>query len=214
MEQVRSLMGLSLKFFVPQVFSVIIYFAINIIISQTQNPEQVAVYNVGYRYFSIPITIALIFAAPLWSAFTDAFTKKDRVWMKNTNRRIDKLFLILSVFTLLLYFISSPVFELWVGEKITVPGKVSFAFLFYTILIIYQSLKIQIINGVGKINIQILITSILGIIFIPLSLIAGKYFALSGIIYALCFVYLVIDVLVCFQTEKLINGTAKGIWNR
>ena len=49
----------------------------NIIITRIEGPDVVTQYNIAYKYFNVLNMFALIILSPFWSAFTDAYVKKD-----------------------------------------------------------------------------------------------------------------------------------------
>ena len=84
----RDLMSLGIKFFIIQMAAVILYQTSNIIIAHLFGPEQVTPYNIAYKYFGI-ITMAFgMIMVPLWSAYTEAWIKKDISWIKNTIKKL------------------------------------------------------------------------------------------------------------------------------
>ena len=79
-EAIKDVFGLGGKFFFLQISFIIIFQTTNILISQFAGPEQVTVYNVTYRYMNIALMLLNIVMAPVWSAMTDAYAKKDFNW--------------------------------------------------------------------------------------------------------------------------------------
>lgn len=45
-------------------------------------PDQVTIYNLSYKYFSVLIMAFSIVISPLWSAITEAYVRKDFKWFK------------------------------------------------------------------------------------------------------------------------------------
>ena len=80
---IKDLFGLGAKFFLIQIQVVILYQCTNILISNVSGPDEVTSYNIAYKYLGVAMMVYTIIISPLWPAFTDAYTKKDFVWMKN-----------------------------------------------------------------------------------------------------------------------------------
>lgn len=72
-----DLMKLGRKFFIIQISAIVLFMTSNIIIIQLLGPEEVTIYNIAYKYFSIPIMVFAIIMTPIWSAVTEAYVKKD-----------------------------------------------------------------------------------------------------------------------------------------
>ena len=87
---VKDLFGLGYKFFIINIQVIVFYQSTNILISNVSGPEDVTSYNIVYKYIGVSSMIFQIILAPLWPAFTDAFTRKDYQWMKNIYNKIDR----------------------------------------------------------------------------------------------------------------------------
>lgn len=81
---VRSVVGLGGQFFVVMFSMLFIFQLTNIILSRVQGPEAVTQYNIAYKYFNVLNMAANIILTPFWSAFTDAYIKRDYNWMRGT----------------------------------------------------------------------------------------------------------------------------------
>lgn len=119
LEFVKDLWSLGVKFFLIQIQVLILYQCTNLLITNISGPDQVTTYNIAYRYLSVGMILYFILLSPLWPAFTDAYVKKDFVWMNGVYRRMCKIYLA-SVLLLLLMVVFSPiVYEIWIGNKVT-----------------------------------------------------------------------------------------------
>lgn len=58
----------------------------NIIISRVQGPEVVTQYNLAYRFFNVLLMVVVIVLNPFWSAFTEAYAKRDYNWMRSVRK--------------------------------------------------------------------------------------------------------------------------------
>ena len=73
----KSLMGVGFKFFIIQLAGIIQFQTANFIIMRNYGTEDVTVYNIAFKYFNVLILGMSILISPLWSAVTDAYSKKD-----------------------------------------------------------------------------------------------------------------------------------------
>lgn len=90
---VRSVVGLGGQFLL--LCFLCFYFQLtNIILSRVQGPEAVTQYNIAYKYFNVLNMAANIILTPFWSAFTDAYIKRDYNWMRGTLEKLEKLWLL------------------------------------------------------------------------------------------------------------------------
>ena len=73
----KNILGLGGQFFVIMISMLFIFQFINIILSRVEGPDAVTQYNIAYKYFNVLNRVATIILTPFWSAFTDAYVKKD-----------------------------------------------------------------------------------------------------------------------------------------
>ncbi len=210
----KSLLNIGGAFFLIQLGALILYETDNIIITRTLGPNEVTVFNIAYKYFSI-ITIAFaIVATPYWSAFTDAYAKNDLEWIKHSLRKLRMLCFYFGIFSLILYLLSGTFYKLWIGDKIPVPASLSLTIAVYAVLQTWTVVHAYLLNGVGKFRIQLILIISTGIINIPLSVFLIKYTGLAGTVIANIIVMLIINAFITYQCKLIINRKAEGIWNK
>ncbi len=210
----RNLMDIGLQFFVIQIGALILFQTDNIIITQLFGPQEVTVFNTAYKLFSVVIMIFTIIVTPLWSAFTEAYTKSDFLWIKSTMSKMKKIWLLQIILTVLILISSSWIFNFWVGDQVKIPFTLSLSLSLYVIVCTWQSIHVYLLNGIGKIKLQLYLVTISGIVNIPLSLFLGKKFGLAGITFANTLLFFIMGIFFYIQTNKIINQKANGIWNK
>jgi O-antigen/teichoic acid export membrane protein len=210
----KPLMGLGLKFFIIQGSAVFIYETTNIIITQILGPQSVTVYNIAYRYFSIAAMLCGIIASPLWSAYTEAYIKEDFIWMKNIIKKVNQFWLGMVLFITLLLVSSKYMYVLWIGHSVDVSWKISVLMALNMIAVVRFSLFIIIINGIGKIQLQLIINVLLSCVFIPISVFLCKCYGIVGVIIANFIVNMIFAIIAPIQTKRILNKTATGIWHK
>ncbi len=89
----RDLMTLGIKFFFLQIAGIVLYQTSNIIIAQLFGAAEVTPYNIAYKYFSVIPMVMGIITTPFWSAYTEAWIKKDINWIKNSIKKLKILWL-------------------------------------------------------------------------------------------------------------------------
>ena len=153
-KQIKDLFNLGSKFFLIQAQIVVLYQCTNILISNLSGPSDVTSYNIAYKYITISMMILTIIMAPLWPAFTEAYTKNDYSWMKNVYNKMCKLWGGLTVIVILMIIVSPIVYQLWIGEKAHVPLIMTVLIGIYTIVHSWDIIQVNMINGVGAIKLQ------------------------------------------------------------
>ncbi len=208
----RNLMSLGMKFFIIQIAAVILYETSNLIIAQLFGPADVTSYNVSYKYFGIIPMVMSIIMMPFWSAFTEAWVKKDIEWIKTTMKKLRMLWGLLTILTLIMLAFSGFIYKLWVGKNILIPFSISITMAFYVIINAWNGIYSHFINGVGKIKLQLYVAIISSIINIPLAIYLGKMIGIYGVVLSTIIISILGAVVSPIQYNKIINNSARGIW--
>ena len=211
----KSLLSLGYKFFVIQMAVIVVFYTDNIIITQLFGPAEVTTYNVAFRYFNAINTLFVIAITPYWSAFTEAYTKNEFAWMKITYRNLQKLWLGLVVVVILMVVVSNGIYNAWVGDRVEVPFVLSVCAGLFSVISCWNNVIVVIANGVGKVKLQLYYSIISALVNIPLAIFLGKTLNMgsAGIILATSLCLLIGSTVGGLQAEKILSGTAKGIWN-
>jgi O-antigen/teichoic acid export membrane protein len=211
----NGLINLGTKFFVLQISYLIAYTSSNILITQFYGPAEVTIYNIAYKFFYIPVMVYSIILSPIWSAVTDAHVKSDFIWLKKTLKQLNLLSLLFVVGIVFMIFISDWVYKIWVGDDIIIPFGLSVALGLYSITVVIISPFSAYINGLGKLDLTIVLT-IFGVpLYLSLAFVFGGWFNNSiGIVLAILSTQVIGLIAEPLQIHKLLNRTAKGIWNK
>lgn len=209
---IKELFGLGYKFFLIQIQVVVLYQSTNILISNVAGPNEVTYYNIAYKYLGIAMMIYTIFLSPLWPAFTDAYTKKDYVWMKNIYNKMSMVFLVSATAVIIMMLISPFVYKIWIGDEVSIPIMMTIAVGLYMIIHSWDSLQVNMINGIGAVKLQTYITSLGLVIHIPLSLFLGKYIGAVGVVCSMILINILYSAVFTIQALKLLNNKTQGIW--
>jgi O-antigen/teichoic acid export membrane protein len=211
----KNILNLGYKFLFVQLGAIVIFSSSNIIISQFFSPSEVTPYNIAYKYFQLPVMVYGIILSPFWSAFTDAYSKKDYSWLKNSMKRLNKLSFFLVIINILMLIVAPFAYKIWVGKDISVPFIVSLVMTMWATLNVLSTPYSNFINGLGKLNLSISLFWILVPLFFVLAFILIKTpLGYAGVMAATVIVNSVTTVLLVIQTRKIINRNATGIWNR
>lgn len=212
----KDITGIGFKFFIIQIAALVLFSTDNFLISKLFGPSEVVPYNIAFKYFSIVTMAYTIIITPYWSSFTEAYAKNDLSWIKKSIKNIQRLWLLIPIVLMFMVLISNWFYDLWIGKKVSIPINLSLAMALFVVLITFNMIYVNFINGVGKIKLQLYTSLISMVINIPLSIYFGKYLGWgpTGIVLATCFSLLYSVILRPIQYYKLINNSAKGIWNK
>ncbi|MCS2681886.1 MATE family efflux transporter [Bacteroides ovatus] len=214
-KSVGSILSLGLKFFVLQMITIVLFQTNSIIIARVVSPEAVVEYNLAFKYVSLLTMIFTIVITPVWSATTDAYVRKDFAWINKTISLSRKVCIASIFIGVLMVLASKFVYGIWLGK-----GTIDINYSTTSLILLYISFEMlykvygTIINGTGKVFAQIILTGVIAIIYIPLAILLGKLFGLSGVLIANAIVFALNYLWSKVQCNKLISQTATGIWNK
>jgi O-antigen/teichoic acid export membrane protein len=209
----KSLMNLGVKFFIIQIAAIIFYQTSTIIISHISGPQDVTVYTISYRYFAIVTMFFSIILTPFWSAFTEAYTMHDFRWMRSTIIKLEKSWLGLCILVVLMIVFANYAYHIWVGDKVAVPKSLSILNGVYVIINAWCLIFTFVLNGLGKVKLQLYSAIFGGIVNIPLAIYLGKHFGIEGVVLSTVFLGIVSATWSPYQVYLLLHQKAKGIWN-
>ncbi len=210
-----GLINLGFRFFFLQITAIIIFSTSNVFITQFYGPEEVVVYNIAFKYFQVPTMVFAIIMTPIWTAVTDAYTQSDFKWLKKTLKLLNIVSVVFVFGIVLMVLISNWIYSMWVGDQVQVPISLSIFLGIYAMMQVVVAPYSQYINGTGKIKLTMTL-AFAGIpIYLVLVFIFGELFTNStGIIVAIVISSILGFIIQPIQTYRLLNKTAKGIWNK
>lgn len=163
----KGLFGLGIKFFVISIAGIIQFQTANFIIIHYFGAQDVTIYNIAYRYFSVLILISGILTTPLWSAITDAYAKGDEQWIINMVNKYQKVAILIAASGFVMLLLSNFAYTLWIGKGIVeIPFSLSFWTFVFTIINIYGGIYSSVLNGISVLKLQFLASLFSPIIFV------------------------------------------------
>jgi O-antigen/teichoic acid export membrane protein len=211
---VRNIIGLGGKFFVIQISMLLIFQVTNVILSRVLGPDAVTEYNVSYKYFSITQMVFNIILAPFWSAYTEAYVKKDYSWMKRIHHKLFQAWTFLLVINLILLALSQIAFHYWVGDDVKISWAVSISMMIYVSVLSYSNMYMILLNGIGKVFLQMLIYVLCATFCIPLSYYLCGIYGIPGTLLVLTAVYMIQAIFARIQFVKILEIKCSGIWDK
>lgn len=210
----KDIMSLGFQFFFLQIIAIVCYQTNNLIITRWLGPEEVTVYNIAYKYVSILAMLYTIILTPFWSAFVEARSTGDYVWMKKATNRLRQIFWGTVGLGGLLVSISPWFYNFWIGDSVKISLLVTLLMFIYQIANIWGTLHTQLLFGLGKIKLQLICSTICGGVFLPMTIGLCKLWGMNGVLLSNIIVSLLFGSWFGYiQVNKLLNKKASGIWN-
>ncbi len=213
-EKIKSLMNLSMKFFLLQVSSLITYSLSNFLILHYLTATDVTNYNVSYKYFSVILILNNIICLPLWSAFTEAYVNRDFAWIRNIIKKLLIIFSFWVVLGGLMLAFSDLFYTLWTGTNLGISYSLSTVMYLFMLVCCWNGIFVAFINGIGKIHLQVLLSVLPIILMLPLCklLVSVFHFGVTGIAFSMLVFNLISSLMITIQVYKILNKTDNGIW--
>lgn len=209
----RDLVSLSGGFFVIQAAMLVLFSTDRFLIVGLLSPQEVPQYDVVFKLFSLFITIQLMIGTPLWSAYTEAHQRGEYGWIGRTISTQIKVFLFLTTSCVALIFVSEPIIKAWT-DGIVKPdaGLISLMALF-AVLTMWNNTFGVVLNGMGRIRIQMFAATIGAVCNIPLSIffVQTLNFGVSGILLATTLCISLQSLLLPLVVCRILRGQAARI---
>ena len=180
-DKINNILQLGISFFIIQISAVIIFTTDNMIITQLFGPSEVTAYNIVKKLFNIIIMGHTIVVTPLWSAYTEANSKKDFAWMRLTLKRTNYLMVLIIVAISSLILLSKPIINIWIGKYVEIPVGLVLAMALYTLVHVWNNNYSYLLNGIGRVRISSFVATLGAIINIPVSVFLAKYLNMGTI---------------------------------
>lgn len=212
-KEARAVINMGVQFFIMQISSVILFMTSNLLISNLFTPALVTPYQITYRYFSLMLVAFTVICMPFWNATTDAYERGDIQWIRNATRKLRLMIIGLMACMVVMVVLSPWVYSIWIGDKATINIRMSIVMATYIFILIYSMRYSYFINGIGKLRLQLIFTTVAAILFIPLAYLTTQYtHSIIWFMIVMCLVNIPGLIINRIQFYKLINGKANGIW--
>ena len=151
----------------------------------------------------------------LWPSNTEAYAKGDLVWMKNSMRVLVKIWFATLVLATLMVVISPFVYEIWFQKTpLYIPMAISITVAVSICLTTWVNMYNIVLNGTGKIKLQMYTWLFAALINIPISLFFVKVMDLGivGIVLGTVVSLLPLAIVAPIQVNKILSRKDSGIW--
>ena len=214
-KEAKAVINMGVQFFIMQISSVVLFMTSNILIYNLFSPEMVTPYQITYRYFSILLVVFTVICMPFWNATTDAYQRNDMEWIRQAARKLRLMTIGILLCLIVMVALSDIVYAIWIDRQTVIDIRMSIVMAAYIFILIYSMRYSYFINGIGTLRLQLIFTATAAIVFIPLAYLATWWtHDIIWFMVVMCLVNIPGLIVNRIQFYKLINGKAKGIWNK
>ena len=214
-KEAKAVINMGIQFFVMQISSVILFMTSNLLISNLFTPALVTPYQITYRYFSIMLVFFTVVCMPFWNATTDAYQRNDMDWIRYATKKLRIMTIGIFISLIIMIMLSDTIYAIWIDRQTVIDIKMSIVMAAYIFILIYSMRYSYFINGIGKLRLQLILTTSAAILFIPLAYLTAQWtHNIIWFMVVMCIVNIPGLIVNRIQFYKLINGKATGIWVR
>lgn len=171
--KIRQICDVGIKFFAIQIFCLMLFTVDNLLITHFFGAAEVTPFSIVNKVFNTAYSLFAAFLVPYWSRSAVAFAEKDYRWVKNAIHKVLLFFLLFFASYILLAVIFDPLVSAWLGRKLQYqPSLVPVMCIFYSLYSLSGFIT-SFTNGSGKVNVQLVVFAIAGILNIPFSIYLG-----------------------------------------
>ena len=212
---IKPIFLVSGKFFFMQISAVIMYEMTTFLLIRYFSPNEVAEYNIAYRYFNLFYVVFMTLLSPLWSLTTDAYLRGDVEWIINMMKKYALLLVFIFCALIVGYFIRDIAFKLWLKD-VVVSSKIAFYVAVYIAVLSWNSLFLYVVTGAGKINVQFILAIVNIILFLPMThfLVKILHWGIDGVFISNLIILSFTSIFIPLQTYLLLKTDKKGFWSR
>ena len=167
---IADIMKLGGAFFIIQCMYMIIMNTNEFLITWFLSPKDVVDYQIYNKIFMLIGTIFNLALTPIWSAVTQAVSEKKYSWIMKTYSSLKKLFLLAALCNFLLIPFLQTIINLWLGDR-AIHANIWYGLIFAVSgsLFIWNGVISSIINGIGKVKLQLLLMSAGAVLNFPVA---------------------------------------------
>lgn len=205
--KVRSISKLGIRFFIIQICCIFGYTFNNFLITEFLGPECVRTFDILSKIISFSLVLQTLVTTPLWSAYTEAYVRRDYSWMRKAFWKSIYLTAGLIFSIVIGSFFMDPLIYLWMHIRLDYSSTLLCLIgLYYAEILICNALC-MILNGIGDINVQLFAW-----IFAAVSVVPFTYFfscvmgmGLEGIAFGMVLSMIWLDVVLPIKVWLLLK---------
>lgn len=210
---IKDILSLGFQFFIIYLCLIAVFQITNIVITREIGAYGVTQYNIANKYFNCLFMVISIIITPMWSAFTDAYTKGDMDWMKKALKKLEQIWLFSVGVGLIMLICAQTVYHFWLHDQVIIPMTVSVGMLIFVVMQSIGNIYMYLINGIGKIRLQTFVYIFFALISYPALTWSCKEFGLIGAVIIPTLTYTIQAVLGKIQITIIIKKKDNGLWS-
>lgn len=174
--KVKPLVSLGIIFFIMQLGGLMMFSTDNIIISRLFGSSEVTTAEISSKLLGLVKGFYVAMVIPVWGRTAKAITTKDFGWLRKMYTQLMAFLLLFGGMLVILFFFFQPITKLWLGQELYYDTGMLIVIAAGTYAEMINSSFSNMLNGLGKIKVQMCFAIFQVIINIPLSIILAVNF--------------------------------------
>lgn len=174
----RSMIGkinnVGLKFFAIQIACVALFTVDNLLITNLFGGAATTPYSIVDRVFSTAYALFGAVIVPYWSKTTIAIMQSDYRWIHRSIKKLNILAVVFCLGCVFLALIFKFIAGLWLGTNLAYPTGLIPVMCVYYCAYAFVMVNTQFINGTGRVNTQLIVMVLIGLINVPFAIFCAK----------------------------------------
>ena len=164
----------------------------NLIIAHYLGASQVTPYSVAFQLFASATILQLLIMPSLWPAYTEAYARKDFVWIRQSFQLNFLLsFISTAVIVVLLIVFGLPIIRLWAGATAVPPFALLIWMGLWNLMLANLYSFGCLLNALGRLRTMMVSSTATAILNVFLSILLARRFGISGVTAATVIAFLV-----------------------
>ncbi|MBK5500715.1 lipopolysaccharide biosynthesis protein [Peribacillus sp. TH14] len=166
---IKDIANVGLKFLILQLAIIVLFNTDNFLISRYIGVDKVTSYQLVNKLLSVNTIILGIVLTPIWTKVIRDTAENNINENRKTLFKLLIVFFLLVIGVLIIGFLSPLILKVWTGSNILVSNKLTIFMVIFTIIHMWCNIFQVILNGLSKLNIQMICYGIVAVINIPIS---------------------------------------------
>ena len=167
----KNMFGFGMKFFVAQIFFLLLMSTNELMISKMFSSEDVVQYSIYYKLFTLFGSLSMLALTPLWSKITRDLALNRIGKIKSTIKILYGLSFIAIIIEFLLVPFLQIILDIWLGENsFSVNYITAFSFAYFGGMYVLNTALTTLANGIGEMKTQIIVYGIGALLKVPVTI--------------------------------------------
>jgi O-antigen/teichoic acid export membrane protein len=184
LQQAWKMLFVGGQFFLVQILFVAVFQTDAIIIAQRFGAKENTPYGTTWKMVMMIVGVFNLFISPLWPAYGEALAKGDRDWVRRIfKKNIQLVFALWLPAAIGMTLLGKPFIRIWAGPEAVPSTLMLLSMVVFTLSFALSTVANYLLNGAGALSSQIIMTSIMAVVHIPLAWwLCGKLADPAGVV--------------------------------